>query len=70
MPSPIQNSHPSSYHHPRPPGRGKLLISPKHHFFENLFPIIAERGGGNYDLLYQNSVRKEEDDLEHYLYFV
>ena len=24
-----------------------------------------ERGGGNYDLLYQNSIRKYEDDLEH-----
>ena len=27
----------------------------------------AERGGGKYDLLYQNSVRKYEDDLEHYV---
>ena len=25
----------------------------------------AERGGENYDLLYQNSIRKYEDDLEH-----
>ena len=24
-----------------------------------------ETGGGNYDLLYQNSIRKYEDDLEH-----
>ena len=24
-----------------------------------------ERGGGNYNLLYQNSIRKYEDDLEH-----
>ena len=30
-----------------------------------------ERGGGNYNLLYQNSIRKYEYDLEHnYLYFV
>ena len=34
-------------------------------FFENLFPQTAERCGENYDLLYQNSVRKNEDDLEH-----
>ena len=34
-------------------------------FFENLFPPTAERGGENYDLLYQNSIRKYEDDLEH-----
>ena len=25
-----------------------------------------ERGEGNYDLLYQNLIRKYEDDLEHY----
>ena len=34
-------------------------------FFENLFPPTAERGGENYDLFYQNSIRKYEDDLEH-----
>ena len=39
--------------------------SPRQHSFENLFPPTAERGGGNYDFLYQNSVRKYEDDLEH-----
>ena len=33
-------------------------------FFENLFPPTAERGGENYDLLYQNSIREYEDDLE------
>ena len=33
-------------------------------FFENLFPE-DEMGGGNYDFLYQNSIRKYEDDLEH-----
>ena len=38
---------------------------PKQHSFENLFPPAAKRGGGNYDLLYQNSVRKHEDNLEH-----
>ena len=33
-------------------------------FFGNLFPLTAERGRQNYDLLYQNSIRKYEDDLE------
>ena len=34
-------------------------------FFENLFPPTAERGGENYDLLYQNSIIKYKDDLEY-----
>ena len=35
------------------------------------FSPITKRGKGNYHLLYQNSIRKYEDDLEHdYLYFV
>ena len=34
-------------------------------FFENLFLPSAEGGGENYDLLYQNSIKKCEDDLEH-----
>ena len=33
-------------------------------FFENLFPKDG-RGGGSYDLLHQNSIRKYEDNLEH-----
>ena len=33
-------------------------------FFENLFPQDG-RDEGNYDLLYQNSIRKYEVDLEH-----
>ena len=32
--------------------------------FENLFPQ-NEKGGENYDLLYQNSIREYEDDLKH-----
>ena len=32
--------------------------------FENLFPQ-DERGGGNYDLLNENSIRKYEDELKH-----
>ena len=30
-----------------------------------LFMPPVESGGGNYDLLNQNSVRNDEDDLEH-----
>ena len=43
----------------------EITHSPRQHFFKNLFPPTAERGGGNYDLLYQNSIRKYEDDLGH-----
>ena len=32
---------------------------------KNLFPPTAEKCGGNYDLLYQNSVIKYENDFEH-----
>ena len=39
-------------------------------FFENLFPQKAERGGENYHLLYQNSVRKYEDELEHSVIYI
>ena len=31
---------------------------------ENLFPPTAESSGENCDLLYQNSIRKNEDDFE------
>ena len=50
---------------PSRPRQKEITHSPRQHSFENLFPPTAERGGGNYDLLYQNSVRKYEDDLEH-----
>ena len=61
---PNQNSTPSSCHHTL--GRRKLLIPPGSiFFFENLFPPTPERGRGNYDLLYQNPIRKYEDDLGH-----
>ena len=33
--------------------------------FKNLFPPRQKRGGENYDLLYQNLIKKYEDDLEH-----
>ena len=36
----------------------KITHSPRQRSFENLFRA-AERGGENYDLLYENSVRKD-----------
>ena len=47
------------------PRQKETTHSPRQYSFENLFPRTAEKGGGNYDLFYQNSVRKYEDDLEH-----
>ena len=38
---------------------------PRVHSFAILFSLAAKRDGGIYDLLYQNSVRKNEDDFEH-----
>ena len=43
----------------------EITRSLRQHVFENLFPPTAKRGGGNYDLLYQNSIRKDDDGLEH-----
>ena len=43
----------------------EITHSPRQHFFKNQFLPTAERGGGNYDLLYQNSVRKYEHGLEY-----
>ena len=50
---------------PSRPRQKKITHFPRQQSFENLFPLIIERGGGNYDLLYQNSVRKYEDGLKH-----
>ena len=47
------------------PREKEIAHSPRQYSFENLFLPTAERGGGNYDLLYKYSVRKDEDDLEH-----
>ena len=47
------------------PRQKEITHSPRQHSFENLFPPITERCRGNYDLLYQNPVRKHEDDLEY-----
>ena len=46
------------------PRQKEITHSPRQHSFENLFPPTVEMGGGNYDLLYNNSVRKDEDDLD------
>ena len=47
------------------PRQKEITPCPRQHSFENLFLPIAERDGGNYDLLYQNWVRKYEDYFEH-----
>ena len=38
--------------------------------FGNLLPSTAEMVGENYDLLYQNLIRKYEDDLEHQVIYI
>ena len=53
--------------HPR---QKEITHSPRKHFFENVFPPTAERGGGNYDFLYQNSIRKYEDGLGHCVIYI
>ena len=47
------------------PRQKEITHSPWQQFFESLFPPTTERDGGNYDMIYQNSVRKYLDDLEH-----
>ena len=49
-----------------------------HHVWEKVFDLWCsqsqfsppESGGENYDLLYQNSIRKYEDDLEHQVIYI
>ena len=48
----------------------EITPPPRQHFLENLFSSTAERDGRNYDLLYQNSIRKYEDDLEHQVIYI
>ena len=43
----------------------KITHSPRQYFFENLFSPTPESRDGNYDLLYQTSIRKDEDELEY-----
>ena len=45
--------------------QNEITHFPRQHSFKNLFPPTAERGRGNYDLLYQNSVGNYDDHLEH-----
>ena len=52
------------------PRQKEITHSARQHSFENLFLPTAERGGENYDLLYQNSVGKYEDDLEHQVFYI
>ena len=47
------------------PRQKEITHSPRQRSFENLFLPVAERGGGDYDFLYKNSVKKYEDDLGH-----
>ena len=61
-PSPLPPTFPSSYHHAL--GRRKLLIPSGSILSKICFPQ-QQKGEGNYDLLYQNSVKKYEDDFEH-----
>ena len=52
--------------------RRKLLIPEAAFFRKSVLLQQQTRMKGNFDWLYQNLVRKHEDDLEHYvfLYFV
>ena len=34
-------------------------------FSKKIFPSVTKTVSGNYDLLYQNSIREYEEDLEH-----
>ena len=51
-----------SLSHPR---QKEITHSPRQHFFGNPFSPTVERGGENYDLLYQNRIRKYKDELGH-----
>ena len=50
------------------PRQKEITRYSRQHSFENVFLPTAERGGKDYDMLYQNSLRKYEDDLEHVFY--
>ena len=52
------------------PRQNNITHSPRQYSFENRFSSKAERGEGNYDLPYQNSIRKYEDDLEHKVFYI
>ena len=50
------------------PRQKEITRYSRQHSFENVFLPTTERGGKDYDMLYQNSLRKYEDDLEHVFY--
>ena len=58
---PTQNLRPGFYHN----SLGRRKFSLPQTFLKNLLPPTAERGGRNFELFYQNPIRKYEDDLEH-----
>ena len=68
------NTPPNSKHAPKflssCPRQKKITHSLRQHSFENLFQPKAERSGGNDDLIYQNSTRRYEVDLEHYVFYI
>ena len=47
----------------------KCSFLPGSFFSKIYFPPTAERGEGKYDLLYQNSIRKYEDDYKRYIIY-
>ena len=47
------------------PMQKEITYSLRKPSFKNLFPLTTEKGRQNYDLLYRNTVRKNEYDLEH-----
>ena len=51
-----KNSPPSCYYYNL--GRGKLLIPTDTIFFQKCVSPTSEKGRANYDLLYQNSLKK------------
>ena len=55
---------------PPHPRQREITHSSRQHFLKNLFRTTAESGGGNYDFLYQNLIKKYEDDLDYWaIYF-
>ena len=61
-PSPLKTRPPSSLSRTR---QKETTHSFKEDPLKDLFPPAAEKCRENYDLFYQNSVRKYEDDLVH-----
>ena len=67
MPLPTHNSPQVLVFRPR---QKEITHSPRQHCFENWFPLTAGRGGGNYNLLCQNSVRKYEDGMDREVFYI